>query len=93
MRAGLSEVPVNGLKGYYGHTMGAAGLLETLVSMYAIDDATILGTRGYSECGVSHPLDISPENRSTERRAFVKLLSGFGGCNAALLLAKGGEKW
>ena len=90
-RAGLSQVTVNGLKGYYGHTMGAAGVLETLLSMQAIDDHNILATRGFETLGVTHPLVISNQNQPTEKRAFIKLLSGFGGCNAALLFAKGGE--
>lgn len=90
-RAGLSQVPVNGLKGYYGHTMGAAGVLETILSMCAVDDHNILATRGYETMGVTHPLVLSNQNQATEKRAFVKLLSGFGGCNAALLMAKGGE--
>ena len=90
-RAGLSKVPVNGLKGYYGHTMGAAGILETILSMKAIDDHNILATKGYETIGVTHPLVLSNQNQSTDKRAFIKLLSGFGGCNAALLFAKGGE--
>ena len=89
-RAGLSNVPVNSLKGYYGHTMGAAGVLETIISMQAVDDHNILGTRGFDTLGVTHPLDVSKQNRATEKHAFIKLLSGFGGCNAALLMAKGG---
>lgn len=89
-RAGLSHVPVNGLKGYYGHTMGAAGVLETLLSMQAIDDHIILGTKGYETLGVTHPLLLSNQNEMTEKKMFIKLLSGFGGCNAALLFAKGG---
>lgn len=90
-RAGLSLVPVNGLKGYYGHTMGAAGILETILSMQAIDDHNILATRGYETMGVTHPLVLFNQNQPTDKRAFIKLLSGFGGCNAALLMAKGGE--
>ena len=90
-RAGLSQVPVNGLKGYYGHTMGAAGILETILSMQAVDDNNILATRGYETMGVTHPLVLSNQNQPTEKRAFIKLLSGFGGCNAALLMSKGGE--
>lgn len=91
-RAGLGDVPVNSLKGYFGHTMGAAGILETILSMAAVDDGTILGTRGYSRCGVSCQLDISPVPRKTGKKAFVKLLSGFGGCNAAALFSKGGGR-
>jgi len=89
-RAGLAQVPVNGLKGYYGHTMGAAGILETILSMQAIDDNNILATRGFETLGVTHPLVLSNQNQPTDKRAFIKLLSGFGGCNAALLMAKGG---
>ncbi|MCQ2302835.1 MAG: beta-ketoacyl synthase [Bacteroidales bacterium] len=91
-RAGLSSVPVNALKGYFGHTMGAAGVLESILSMKAIDDHTILATRGYNNIGVSHPLVLSNQNCPTEKRAFIKLLSGFGGCNAALLFVKGGQQ-
>ena len=58
-RAGLSSVPVNGLKGYYGHTMGAAGILESILSMQAIDDHNILATKGYETIGVTHPLVLS----------------------------------
>ena len=89
-RAGLSHVPVNGLKGFYGHTMGAAGILETILSMQAIDDHNILATKGFEAIGVTHPLVLSNQNQPTEKRAFIKLLSGFGGCNAAILMAKGG---
>lgn len=89
-RVGLSHVPVNGLKGYYGHTMGAAGILETILSMQAIDDNNILATKGFEAIGVTHLLLLSNQNQPTEKRAFIKLLSGFGGCNAAILMAKGG---
>jgi len=89
-RAGLSDVPVNGLKGYYGHTMGAAGILETIISMQAVEDHTILATKGYETMGVTHPLMLSNQNQHTDKKAFIKLLSGFGGCNAALLMTKGG---
>ncbi len=87
-RAGLSQVPLNALKGYFGHTLGAAGLIETIVSMHAVDDGTIIGTRGYAELGVSCPVNISPQNRSTHGRSFIKMLSGFGGCNATMLATR-----
>jgi len=89
-RAGLSAVPVNSLKGYYGHTMGAAGVLETVLSMAALDHGIIPATRGYEELGVSHSLMLSASHQPTGKRAFLKLLSGFGGCNAAMLFRKGG---
>lgn len=90
-RAGLQNVPVNSLKGCFGHTMGAAGILETILSMASIDEGIVLGTRGYSKCGVSCPLDISSDVRPTSKKSFVKVLSGFGGCNAAAMFVKGDE--
>ena len=86
-RAGLSSVPVNGYKGYYGHTMGAAGVLETILSMAALDDHTILGTKGFEEAGVSGKIRLVASSEATDKQAFVKVISGFGGCNAALLVA------
>ena len=52
-RAGLAGMLVNSLKGYYGHTLGAAGVLETVLTMHALDDHTLIGTRGFEELGVS----------------------------------------
>lgn len=91
-RAGLIDTPINSLKGYYGHTMGAAGVLESIISMHAVDDHTVLGTRNFETLGVSNPVNVSSANRATEKRSFVKLISGFGGCNAAALFRKGGQQ-
>lgn len=89
-RAGLLNVPVNALKGVFGHTMGAAGILESILSMHAVDAGMVLPTRGFSELGVSRPVRVSAAAGQTDRQAFVKLLSGFGGVNGALLFKKGG---
>ena len=89
-RAGLLDVPVNALKGTFGHTMGAAGILESILSMHAVDAGIVLPTRGFSELGVSRPVRVSAQAGTTDKRAFVKLLSGFGGVNGALLFRKGG---
>lgn len=91
-RAGLSDLPANAYKSFWGHTMGAAGILETIISMKAIDDNTILGTRGFSELGVSGKMNICAENRPTDKKGFIKMLSGFGGCNATIWAAKSPEK-
>lgn len=91
-RAGLSDLPANAYKNFWGHTMGAAGILETIISMKAIDDDTILGTRGFSELGVSGKMNICAENRPTDKKGFIKMLSGFGGCNATIWAAKNPER-
>lgn len=91
-RAGLSDLPANAYKSFWGHTMGAAGILETIISMKAIDDDTILGTKGFSELGVSGKMNICAENRPTDKKGFIKMLSGFGGCNATIWAAKKTER-
>lgn len=90
-RAGLDDVPVTGLKGYYGHTLGAAGIVETILSMQAADHGTVLATKGYENCGTSYGVSVSPVERDTDRKAFIKILSGFGGSNAGIAYRKGGE--
>lgn len=87
-RAGLSEVPVNALKGSIGHTMGAAGIVEAVLTMHALNRGIVIGTKGFEEIGVSGKINISPENRVTERTSFLKIISGFGGCNCAMLFGK-----
>lgn len=87
-RADLSDIPVNALKGYFGHTMGTAGILETIVTMHSLDQHIIIGTCGYEERGVSGKVRLRAENQPTDKTAFIKTISGFGGCNAAVLCVK-----
>ena len=87
-RAGLATVPAGSLKGYLGHTMGAAGLIETLLCMQSLDDGIVLGTRGYEHAGTSCLLNLSPLHRPVVGRRFVKTISGFGGGNAAMTFEK-----
>ena len=84
-RAGLQNVPVNTLKGYFGHTLGGAGVLESIISTRSLKDRTILKTHGFEAMGVSHPLQIVTQTQPTTRNRCINMLSGFGGCNAALL--------
>lgn len=92
-RAGLDDIPVAALKGYYGHTMGAAGLLETILTLHAADEGILLPALGYSAQGTTHQVNISAETRrtapATANTSVIKLLSGFGGVNAASVWKKG----
>ena len=85
--AGLSDVPMNSLKGYYGHTLGASGILETIITMHSVAHGELLGTRGFSEIGVSGRVNISAQTMPISKQSFVKVISGFGGCNAAVYCA------
>ena len=82
--AELSDIPANTVKGYFGHTLGAAGILETVITMRSVAEGELLGTRGFSEIGVSGRMSISAETVPVGRQSFLKIISGFGGCNAAI---------
>lgn len=87
--AGLAGTPLNSLKGYFGHTLGAAGVVETIISKYALQENSLIPTAGFDEPGVSMPISVI---RALEKRnalsACLKTASGFGGCNAAMVLQK-----
>jgi 3-oxoacyl-[acyl-carrier-protein] synthase-1 len=86
--AGVYKVPVNSLKGYYGHTLGAAGLIEAIVSIESLRQGLFIGTPGFEKAPESHPVNASAENRKTDAQNFLKTASGFGGCNAAVIIGK-----
>jgi 3-oxoacyl-[acyl-carrier-protein] synthase-1 len=89
-RAGLLQVPVNSLKGSLGHTLGAAGLLESLLNIEAMRHNLVLPTPGYQKHGVSRPMQVSTQPAEASLQTLLKVASGFGGCNAAVLFRKVG---
>lgn len=86
--SGLQDVPVNSLKGYYGHTLGAAGLIESVISIQSLKEGLVLPTRGFENAGVSQPVNVCSCLYKKTITHFLKTASGFGGCNAALIFSK-----
>lgn len=87
-RMELQQVPLNSLKAYYGHSLGAAGLLESIISMESALHSTLIPSKNFEAPGTSQPLQIIKENQSADIRYILKTASGFGGCNAAIVLEK-----
>ena len=86
--AGLLDVPVNSYKGYYGHTLGAAGLIEAIIGMHALQQNLVIPTLGFETLGVSEPVKVNRIAEQKEMQHFLKTVSGFGGCNAAMIFSK-----
>lgn len=86
--AGLETVPANSLKGYYGHTLGAAGLIESIISIRSLKENLILPTLGFEKTGVSSPINICTKLTPMRLKTCLKTASGFGGCNAAVVFSK-----
>ncbi len=87
--AGLSSTPLNGLKGYIGHTLGASGVVETIICVEELRRGKIFGTLGYEEPGTSVNVTVSSAEQQICGSRCVKTASGFGGCNAAIVLEAG----
>jgi len=87
-RLGLQNVPVNSLKGFYGHTLGASGLLETVIAIESARKNKLVDSKRFTEMGTTHPINIIKGNAEQEIDYFLKTASGFGGCNTAVLFEK-----
>jgi 3-oxoacyl-(acyl-carrier-protein) synthase len=85
-RTNLQNVPLNSLKAYYGHCLGASGLLESIISMESALRNTLIPSKNFEEIGTSQPLNIIKENQAAKIKYILKTASGFGGCNAAIVL-------
>ncbi|MBL7764699.1 MAG: beta-ketoacyl synthase [Chitinophagaceae bacterium] len=84
--AGLTNIPVFSLKAHYGHTLGAAGVLETIISSECLKKNIVLPSVNFESMGVSGNIQVNTHLLQKESRYAIKTGSGFGGCNAALLL-------
>ncbi|SUX47613.1 beta-ketoacyl synthase N-terminal-like domain-containing protein [Chryseobacterium indoltheticum] len=87
-RMDLQNIPLNSMKGYYGHCLGASGLLESIISMESALKNTLIPSKNFEEMGVSKDLNIIKQNQSAEIKYILKTASGFGGCNAAIVFEK-----
>ncbi|HMG82848.1 MAG TPA: beta-ketoacyl synthase N-terminal-like domain-containing protein [Ferruginibacter sp.] len=86
--ANMQNVPVNSLKGFYGHTLGAAGLIESVVTIQSMKENIVIPSKGYTQSGVTNSLNITTTLQSATLNNCLKTASGFGGCNAALVFSK-----
>jgi 3-oxoacyl-[acyl-carrier-protein] synthase I len=84
--AELADKPVNSLKGHYGHTLGAAGLVESIISLRSMKENYFIPTAGYQNPGTTKPVQVSAHGLAGRFRYCMKTASGFGGCNAALVI-------
>lgn len=86
MRANLLSAPLNSYKGYFGHTLGTSGLLETLLTIELAHYKTLLKSLNFETLGVSHLINVLRETQHKEVNYILKTASGFGGSNTALVI-------
>jgi 3-oxoacyl-(acyl-carrier-protein) synthase len=79
--------PVSGSKGMLGHTLGAAGVVETILCVLAMQERWLPGTPGLKTTAEGTPSNIVREGRPANRINYVlKMNTGFGGVNGAIIL-------
>ncbi len=86
--AGLEDIPVNSFKGYFGHTLGAAGLIESALAIASMRDNELFRSAGFETPGTSQSINVLTNHADKEVNYCLKTASGFGGCNAAVVFKK-----
>jgi 3-oxoacyl-[acyl-carrier-protein] synthase-1 len=86
--AGLEGVPVNSFKGYFGHTLGAAGIIESALAVDSMRNNELFRSAGFGNPGISRDINVLTDHLAKEVNHCLKTASGFGGCNAAIVFKK-----
>lgn len=84
-----NNVMVSSTKGHTGHLLGAAGGVEAIACIKAIQDNFVPATIGYKEKDEECDLDIVPNvGRNTEIKVAMSNSLGFGGHNSTIIFKK-----
>ncbi len=87
-RHGLNNIPVNSYKGFWGHTLGAAGIIESVAAILSMRKNILIPSVGYEEHGVSKELNVIKRIAEKNLNYVLKIASGFGGNNGAIIFKK-----
>ena len=85
----LLHAPVHSMKGYVGHTLGAAGVLESVMIIEALKQQQLIPSAGFETLGVPAPIQVIRTMQPAILRYVLKTASGFGGCNATAVWGRG----
>jgi 3-oxoacyl-[acyl-carrier-protein] synthase-1 len=90
--AGLfgDRVPCSSTKGATGHTLGAAGGMEAIISALALQQGFMPGGVNTRECDPGIPIQYLTANRDQAPRRVLSNSFGFGGTNCSLILGRVG---
>lgn len=79
------NVPISSSKGHFGHLLGAAGGVESIACIKALQDGIIPATLGLEESDEACDLNYVPqESQKAELKYVLSNSLGFGGHNAVL---------
>jgi len=87
-KVGLQHTPINSYKAYYGHTLGAASLLESIILKHAMLKDQLFESLNFETSEIENPINIIQKHQTKNLRYAIKTSSGFGGCNLAMVFKK-----
>jgi 3-oxoacyl-[acyl-carrier-protein] synthase II len=83
----FGRVPISSTKGMMGHSLGAAGAIEAVISLLALRDQLLPPNINFRESDPALNLDVvANEARPAKVRAVLSNSFGFGGTNASVIL-------
>jgi 3-oxoacyl-[acyl-carrier-protein] synthase-1 len=83
-----SDTPCSSTKGWTGHTLGAAGIIEAVIALQAIRHRFIPGNLGMTQRDPDIETNIFPETETAEISRVLSNSFGFGGNNCSLLFGR-----
>lgn len=86
------KLMVSSTKSMHGHTLGAAGAIEAIITLMSLDQQSVPPTINCYEPSPGCDLDFVPhEMRAHKMRHAISNSFGFGGTNASLVLSTGDD--
>lgn len=81
--------PASGTKAQTGHTLGAAGVIESLIAIEVLERGRAPGNVGLAEPDLDPRIDLlRAEAALASPRVALKVSAGFGGINAAMVFRR-----
>jgi 3-oxoacyl-[acyl-carrier-protein] synthase-1 len=62
-------------------------LIEAIIGIRALQQQVLIPTQGFEQLGVSMPVNVIKKLEQRPMRHYLKTVSGFGGCNAAVVFS------
>lgn len=88
--AHTDELPVSATKSMTGHLLGAAGAVEAILTLQALEEGLLPPTINLENPDPACELDhVAPKARPSDARIALSNAFGFGGLNASLVLGRG----
>lgn len=83
-----TSVPCSSTKGWTGHTLGAAGAIEAVVSLLALESGFVPGTLNHEQPDPELGLPVLPEGLQANPARVLSNSFGFGGSNCSLVFGR-----